>query len=190
LTLGFNAPNSHVVVDLEHCPVLTPRLVALLPPLRALLAEALRPGQRLDVAVLELAGTVDLGVIAPFTPTLSLRQRIAAFAREEDIARITWRRSDLEPPEPIIQQAPVRASFGGVAVDLPPGSFLQASAVGEAALTEFVTTWAEDGTTELFAGAGTFTLPLAAAGRQVRAYEGNGAMAAALGAAIRRAGLD
>ena len=187
--IGFNERASHRVIDLEACPVLSPRLTALLPPLRALLAPAVQPGQRLDIDALDLDGTVDLGFVAPFDPDLALREALAGFARAQDIARIVWRRSDREPPEPVVQRRPVRACFGGVAVELPPGAFLQASAEGEAALTGFATRHAEGRVLELFAGAGTFTLPLAAQGRLVLAFEGDAALVEALAAAARRGGL-
>src|SRR5690606_4368859 len=111
------------------------------------------------------------------------------FARAQDIARIVWRRSDREPPEPVVQRSPVRARFGGLAVDLPPGAFLQASAEGEAALAGFVARHAEGRVLELFAGAGTFTLPLAAQGRPVLAFEGDATLVEALASAARQGGL-
>ena len=189
LVLGFNAAASHTVVDLQECPVITPRLAGLLPPLRRLVSPIVAPGQRLDVEALDLDRAVDLGFIAPVEPDLAAREALARFAEAEDIARIVWRRSDSEEPQPIVQRRPVRAIFGGIAVDLPPGAFLQASAIGEAALVEFVRQRATGRVVELFAGAGTFTLPLAATGRHVAAIEGNAAMAAALSAVARRSEL-
>src|SRR5690606_27565693 len=109
------------------CALLTPRLQSLLPPLRAALS-ALPPGARMDIEALDLDGTVDLGIIAPFEPDLPLREALAGLASDQDLARLTWRVSDHAPAEPVALRRSVRALFGGVAVDLPPGAFLQASA--------------------------------------------------------------
>lgn len=188
VVLGFNAPSSHSVVDLRGCPVVTPRLAALLPPLRRLLSTTLQPGKRLDVEALDLDGTLDVGIVAPFAPALAFLEAVAQFGESCGIARVTWRRADGDEPEPMLQRGPVRARFGGIAVDLPPGAFLQASASGEAALADFVQRSVSGRIVELFAGSGTFTLPLAAAGHNVTAFEGDATMVRALSAAARGAG--
>jgi len=72
----------------------------------------------------------------------------------------------------------------------PPGAFLQATAEGEQALVAAVLA-AVGGAwriADLFAGCGTFALPLAA-GAEVLAVEGDAAMPAALAAAQRPPGL-
>lgn len=185
--LGFNAAASHTVVDVAECPILTPRLEALLPLLRAHLADVLSPGERLSIEALDLAGGVDLLFLGRSDPSVAARTALAAFAAAADIARISWSAGD-GPPEPIVLRAPVRTRFGGVAVDVPPGAFLQPTEAGEAALRDVVV--AEAGAAarvvELFAGLGTFTLPLAAAGARVRAVEGSPEAIAALRSAAGR----
>jgi 23S rRNA (uracil1939-C5)-methyltransferase len=80
--------------------------------------------------------------------------------------------------------------FGGVAVDLPPGGFLQPSAAGEAALLAEVLRAIEGAkrVADLFSGCGSFSLPLASRAT-VHAVEGDKAAAAALAAAAKRAGI-
>jgi 23S rRNA (uracil1939-C5)-methyltransferase len=82
-------------------------------------------------------------------------------------------------------------AFGEVAVELPPGAFLQATAAAEAGILSAIRRALGDSgrVADLFAGCGTFSLPLAAAGRTVHAVERDAAMLAALGRAARRAGL-
>jgi len=81
--------------------------------------------------------------------------------------------------------------FDGIRVSLPPGAFVQATAEGEAALRAAVEAWTEDAGTiaDLFAGLGTFALPLARRAR-VEAVEGARDLCAAMEGAARRAHLD
>src|SRR5690606_15102539 len=84
---------------------------------------------------------------------------------------------------------PVLTGPGGVRLFPPPGGFVQAAAPAEAALKAAVLAALGDcgAVADLFAGIGTFTLPLAAT-RRVLAVEGDAAAAAALDRAVRHAG--
>lgn len=189
--LGFNAAGGHEVVDLAVCPVLAPGLVALLPCLRSLLADILAPRQRTRVAAALLDGGLDVVVDWPAAlgrdPGLVLLERLAAFAEDADLARLSWRREATDPAEPIVQRRPVGADFGGTFVAVPPCGFLQASEAGETALRAAV--MAAIGSArqvvDLFAGAGTFSLPLARAGARVHAVDADAPSLAALAAAAR-----
>lgn len=196
--LGFNEHRGHRIADLGACTVLRPELVALLPELRAVLGEVLAESEPADIAVALLDDGIDLVVIAGRDPDLDARERLAAFAERADLARISWR-SDRGAVEPIAHRRPGVVRFGGVAVTLPPGSFLQASREGEAVLVERVCAGigAAARVADLFCGAGTFALPLAtgvsAGGPAVRgvvveAFDQNADAVAALDRAARRAG--
>src|SRR5690606_32829874 len=96
--------------------------------------------------------------------------------------------------EPIVERRAVRVSFGGVAVDLPAGAFLQATRDGEAALTAAVLDAVADAprVADLFSGCGTFTFPLArrpGVAATVHAVDGIEPAIAALTRAARRNGL-
>ena len=78
--------------------------------------------------------------------------------------------------------------MGRALVVPPPGAFLQATAEGEAALLDAVRDAVGDAAriVDLFAGCGTFALPLAEQA-DLRAYEGDAAMIAALDRGWRQA---
>ena len=78
--------------------------------------------------------------------------------------------------------------FGRALVAPPPGAFLQATAEGEAALLKSVALAVGSARkiTDLFAGVGTFALPLAERA-EVHAVEGDAAMIAALDKGFRNA---
>ncbi|MFO1153180.1 MAG: class I SAM-dependent RNA methyltransferase [Rhodospirillales bacterium] len=205
--LGFNVRRGHAVVDIEACPVLAPSLFALTPALRALMGELLPPGGRSTLSATALAAGVDLVVGLPAPPGVAVRERLARFAEETDLARLSWRHGEGArdiTPEPVVQRRPATVRFGGVPVEPPPGGFLQASEAGERALVAAVlaaTQGASPGASpgagqpvglkagriaDLFCGAGTFSLPLAmGGGAQVDAIDGDAGALAALSRASR-----
>jgi len=189
IALGLHRQRSTEVVDLTTCLVLHPTLVALLPPLRDLLARC--QGLRREASV--IANLLDSGpdVLLRTDAALQLadRLRLTEFARTHALPRIAWALGDDEP-EPIAVLHPATTSLAGVPVAPPPGAFLQASASGEAAIVESVCNAlpAKGPVAELFAGCGTITFALAQRTR-VSAWEGDAASAAALRSAANHARL-
>ncbi len=198
--LGFHGRESHRVVDLETCLVLTPGLTALLPALRAALVPLLAAR---EVAVLTLCETetgIDLLIVSAAAPNLAAREALAALAEAQDLARLSWAARPTAgaapEPEPVVLRRPPSLRFAEVAVAPPPGGFLQPTAAGEAALVERVLAYLPEGAetiAELYAGCGTFTFPMAklhgTGAVRVHAVERDAAALAALWAAARQAGL-
>ena len=188
--LGFQARASHRIVVIEECPVLEPVLAALLAPLGQMFEALLTPGMRVEALMTRAASGVDLLIRAKGDPTLGQSRRLIDFANHHDLARISWRARGDDEPELIVHRRAVQMDFAGVTVDLPPGGFLQASAVGEAALAAIVTAATAEAkyVADLYSGCGALSFPMAAHAR-VHAVEGNPAMTAALESAAARAGL-
>ena len=115
------------------------------------------------MTVTALEGGLDVLLTGGPEPGLDAREHLAGCTKSSDIARLSWRRSPSSPPEPVAARRPVHIQFGGVAVPIEPGAFLQASAEGEAALVDAVLAEVGDARkiADLFAGLGTFTFPLA-----------------------------
>lgn len=187
VTLGFSEKRSHRIVDLTDCAVLHPALFALVAPLRGLLARLGEPQRRIEVELVlaDQGAAVTLDGVA--WQGLAAADSLAEFGRAHRLARL----SVLEDGAPISmwEPEPATVTLGGVPVALPHGAFLQATAEGEAALVAGVTE-AVDGAervADLFAGLGTFALPLAARA-SVRAVEAARDPLAALLAAARRTG--
>ncbi len=196
LRLGFNARASHEVVDIQSCAVLDLKLVALLSPLRALLSEILPGGAEGDAFLQDSDTGLDLLITAEAPNRkggldLFLLEKLAAFAAERDLARLSWRHPDERLAQPVVAARSPMAVLGPATVELPPGAFLQPSREGEAALVSLVLQGVGGcGTAaDLFAGLGSFALPLAGAGCAVHAVEGDGQAAAALKRAAERACL-
>jgi 23S rRNA (uracil1939-C5)-methyltransferase len=193
--IGFLARASHDIVDMRECPVLAPPLVALLAPLRDLLGRTLPPGGRAEVIANLLDTGVDLLLRMPGALPPPLRQMLAGFAAQRDLARLSWQAmarpgTAASAWEPIVERRPARVQFGKVAVALPPGAFLQATKQAEDILVgEAVAAVAgAKRVADLFSGAGAFTFPLAIQS-QVHAVDGDKMLIAALRRAADAAGI-
>jgi len=178
--VGFHARRSDTIVPLSECTVLHPDLLALIP----VLAEITRLGgsrsATLAFALTQSANGVDCTVTGGKPLDEALRLTLPKFLPH--FARLTWGEDTVFTTSPPVQH------FGGVAVTPPPGAFLQATPDGEAALVKAVTEAVGDARriADLFAGCGTFTLPLAHRAA-IHAVEGAADMTAALNHAIRHA---
>jgi 23S rRNA (uracil1939-C5)-methyltransferase len=95
-------------------------------------------------------------------------------------ARLSW------DGETIFTDTPPRIIMGAVRTHIPPGAFLQATPQGEQALLDAVTETIDPAASiiDLFAGCGTFSLPLAQKAA-IHAVEGQDDLCAALDHAAR-----
>ncbi|HKU99988.1 MAG TPA: hypothetical protein VJR58_32130 [Vineibacter sp.] len=188
--VGFARRASHEIVDLAHCPVLMPALVALVQPLRALIVDVLPRGTSAEAVVNWTDTGADVLLIPADRLSLDLDRRmtLAAFAEATDAARVSWgsRRSS----EPVVTRRPPRLRLGQIDVEPPPGAFLQASVPSEAALQVCVRTWLGPArhVVDLYGGVGTLSLGLVPQ-RRVTVVEGDRAAVAAVDAALRKAAL-
>jgi len=185
ILLGFAERASHQLVDLTECPVMLPELFAIVAPLRGALAKLLEVGETADLALTTTDSGIDLVLVRQRALGLADREALAALGERCDLARISWRPSLTKPAEPVSVRRTPLIRMGVRLVPLPPGGFLQPSADGEAVLVRLVTDSLADLTgpfVDLFCGAGTFALPLAAR-VTVAAYDGDSAAIAALSGA-------
>ena len=180
--VGFHARASDVVVAVPDCRLVRPGLLSAMPALRDLTAcLGSRKGEvRFWVTASEAGPDVEAtGVPEPDGPP---RLLLAGIAERHDLARLTV------AGEVIVTRRPPVQDLGGIAVVPPPGAFLQATAEGEAALRNAVLEAAGKArrVADLFAGAGTFALPLAR-GSEVLAVESDAGLLDALNTGWRRA---
>ena len=183
--VGFNQAGSNRVVDMQECHILHPRLFGLVAPLRALLATIL-PLKRSGEVHLSLADQgPDLMLKGMEVEGLEMVEALTRFSEASGLARVSI--DEGLGPEPRYEPQPVTVTLGGVPVAMPIGSFLQATADGEAALVAAVrdATAGAARVADLFAGLGTFALSLDS---QVTAAEAGREAVLALKMAAARAG--
>lgn len=168
---GFNAKNSHQIVDMDECPVSSPEITQLMPALKLLLNRILPTRSIATVHCTVAANGLDILFDAHLELTLDAREVLAEFAVTHDIASLQWQNDGFLDPV-AIRREPVM-DFADVRVPLPPGSFIQASAQCERTMVNHVVDACKGyaRVADLFCGVGTFTFPLAH-DHQVLAVEG------------------
>ncbi|WCR10296.1 class I SAM-dependent RNA methyltransferase [Paracoccus stylophorae] len=179
--VGFHARASEVIVDLADCHVVRPEIMAALPLLRAIVAAGASRSAEIALTVIHGPAGLDVAAQGGKAMDAALFRTLAALADRGDLARLDWN------GEAITRRAPA-LPMGRAQVVPPPGAFLQATAEGEAALLAAVQEILRGAAriADLFAGCGTFALPLARSA-QVHAVEGLAAPLAALEAGWRGA---
>lgn len=164
--LGFHARASGIVVDISDCHVLRPAITAALPLLREIVSAGASRQAALTLTVIETAAGLDVAVRGGKPMDRALFTALAELAEKADLARLDWAGETITRRTPILQ-------MGRAKLMPPPGAFLQATREGEAALVAVMRDIIGDAgrVVDLFAGCGTFTLPLAERA-EVHAVEG------------------
>ncbi len=178
ILIGFHAARSHTIVDMQECRVMTPALTALVPRLREAMSPLLRENEDAELHVTDAEEGFDVAL--KWSRARKMQGEIARMAENLGLARVT------AGSEMLAAFAKPSITFGEARVALPPGSFLQPTREGEAALQARVLSALKGAkhVADLFAGCGTFSLPLAAQS-QVHAVDSDGPALAALAAAAR-----
>ena len=180
--LGFHGRASDVLVAVPNCQLLHPEIMAAFPALEALvITGGSRAGELTLTITRSLAGP-NIAVTGGKPVDSTLRLELARVAEAHGIARLTWDNEVVA-----LRIAPMQR-FGNALVAPPPGAFLQATLQGEAHLLAAVREGVGDARkiVDLFAGAGTFALPLADQA-EVWALEGDAKMVASLDKGWRQA---
>lgn len=185
--LGFNARRSHDVIDMRECHILRPELFALVAPLRPFLAQLMAKRGGAEVRMTLCDQGVDLLLAKVSAEGLDAAEALTEFAGRHRLARLAI--DDGYGPQTRWEPEPATATLGAVAVPLPHGAFLQATADGEAAIVASVREAVGSAriVADLFSGLGTLALSLEG---RILAAEGSRDAALALKSAANRAGRD
>ena len=178
IEVGFAALRAHHIVGIDRCPVLTPSLDGAVAAAWAV-SEVLKPESKpLDIQVTATESGIDMDVRGSGALNSARMTALAKLADKHRLARIT-RHGEL-----IAKRAAPTVMMGRARLALPPGPFLQATALGEATLAQLVDTHIGRAKTvaDLFCGLGPFALRLAERVR-VAAFDSDEAATKALKAA-------
>ena len=173
--MGFHARASDTLVDVPNCQLLHPDLMATFPGLQALVKLGGSRTAEVSLTVTRSISGADVMVVGGKELDGPLQMELARITETYGFARLTWNGDTVA-----LRTAPMQR-FGRALVSPPPGAFLQATIEGESALLRSVALaiGAAKKITDLFAGVGTFALPLAERA-EVHAVEGEARMTAAL----------
>lgn len=171
---GFHIKRSDTVIAIPNCQLVTPGIAASLPMLEELAVIGGSRKGELSVLVTDGPNGLDLTITHGKKMDTDLRAALADFGNRHGITRLTWEDESLNFRPAILR-------FDGIDITPPPGAFLQATEHGETALRDAVAdiVGGAKHIVDLFAGCGTFALPLSKTAR-VHAVEGDKAMIKAL----------
>jgi len=181
--VGFHGRASDVIIEISECPISDPILLSGMPAFSqfAILGSSRK-------AVLRISATVSgnsLDVKIDNGKKLSATEisKFAQICNQFKILRLMWN------DDVIAQSNPPNQKMGLADVIPPSGAFLQATKSGEAALIKTVLEiiGPSKRVVDLFAGCGTFALPISSKAT-VHALEGDANMITALDSGWRTAG--
>lgn len=182
MMIGFHARGSDALVMIPNCQLLHPDLMAAMPGLEELVRLGGSRSAELSLTVTRALGGMDVMVVGGKPLDSALRLELARAVETHGLARLTW------DGETVALRAQPVQMIGRAKVTPPAGAFLQATEHGEKALLDTVrlALGPQKKIVDLFAGVGTFAIPLAELA-EVHAVEGDAAMMAALDKAARQA---
>ena len=179
---GFNRAHSNELIDIAECPISLPEIVASLDRLRVLAGMISATPQPFHMTVTATASGLDIAAEGAGKLGEGRRRTVSEFIVREGFARLSVDGEIiLEPRKPAIM-------FADMAVPIPPGAFLQATAFAEQTMADLVLGHLSRGkkVADLFAGCGSFALRLAKKA-EVHAVEGDAAALGALDRGFRQA---
>ncbi|MFB0487698.1 23S rRNA (uracil1939-C5)-methyltransferase [Methylobacterium sp. OAE515] len=180
---GLMAARSHALVPIDHCPITVPALHPA-PEVARRLAVPLGHGRKpLDVAVSATDQGLDVDLRGHGPVSAGVGAALVRIAGELGLARVSLH------GERLMEAEPVSVTDGQTRLYPAPGGFLQATAAGQAALTDLTLAALGPRTkraADLFAGCGPLTLAMARTAA-IHAVEADAAALAGLDRSARAA---
>ena len=178
LQFGFNQAETHNIVNINTCQMLTAGLNKIFPSLCRFLEEfctiaiTVKNKKKIEqhfirdgsVRLLEADNGIDIVLDIKEDPCLEHRLLAADFVNSEQaICRLSWAVKN-KMPETIIEKYSPQLNIAGCSVEIPQDVFLQASKEAETKMIAKVINYmgeTKGKIADLFCGLGTFTYPLA-----------------------------
>lgn len=185
--LSFNLVASNQYIAIDECLLLEDPVNQLISAINLLL-------KKIRIKIEEISVTnsdtgVELLFISNEKSDLETDLLLTSFAKEQNIARIAWKRSK-SSPYVIVQFRPVQLRMDNINIDLPINCFLQVSKESHLAMKDIILKHIErdEKILELYCGVGSFTVFLAKKAK-VTAIEGSEDSIKSLDAVAKRYNL-
>lgn len=173
LVIGFRQSHTNSLIDITECPVLEPKLEALIKPLRECL-NTLTAKEALGHAELILADNTPAVLLRHMVPfNQQDRLTLLTFAEQQGIALFLMPEADT-----VIQETGFSLEYNvaGLHLGFQPQDFIQVNRGVNAKMVEQALIWLglqpHDVVLDLFCGMGNFTLPIARRAQHVTGIEG------------------
>jgi 23S rRNA (uracil1939-C5)-methyltransferase len=179
--VGYMAPRSHQIVEIAFCPIAEPGMKEQAPGIARAIGEHLKgPRKPLDIQITQTQTGFDVDVRGHGPMKDAERLKLIDLASRLDLSRLSIH------GDVVVERRPPAIIMGRASVVPPPGSFLQATRLGEEVLAGLVTEACAKAkrVADLFAGSGPFSLRLAEKA-EVHAVEFDKGSTAALDKAFR-----
>ncbi|MBH5328862.1 23S rRNA (uracil(1939)-C(5))-methyltransferase RlmD [Eikenella sp. S3360] len=181
--LGFQGRNSHRIINIRSCPILTPQLAAQLDNIRTLLQQLNR--LHAPIRSIELHHSPHANALTLLTERLpqAARAHLIQAAQSLPANWHIWLQTPQQPTRPLLPESPqLSYSLPEYRLTLPyrPGDFTQVNPAANALLVsramQLLQPRPGERIADLFCGLGNFSLPIAAAGAHVTGIEGSPAL--------------
>ncbi len=177
---GFMRARSHDLIEVPHCPILTPELSRAPQIAKALTGALAASGKPLTILITATLNGIDVDVRGNGPPSEKQRIGLTQLANQLDLVRLSIH------GDTIIARGDAAHAMGRARVIVPPGGFLQPTSAGEETLGRLACEAVAGArrVADLFAGSGPFALRLAESA-EVHAFESEAAALTALDRAAR-----
>ncbi len=155
---GFMIAGSHQIIDLDHCPIVVQDLQSAADLARTLAGAFKDTGKDMDMRFTETEEGLDCDITGAKADGYEMLADISDIAEAHNMARVSIE------GDTIVERRRPYLNMGLAKVTPPPGSFLQATSMGEEVLSKLVNEFVgEDAkhVADLFCGVGSFALRLA-----------------------------
>lgn len=182
IIVGFHGRASNSVVAVPDCQLVLPEIMANLSVMESLTKMGASRKGSIKIAITWSENGADIDISEAKEVDGAMLAELGRLAETHKLARLGWN------GETVVTRAPPYQFFGNTRVTPPPNAFLQATSAGQNSLVELVLEAVGPAKTvvDLFAGCGTFSLPLSQIA-QVLAVEGAAPLLNALDAGWRQA---
>jgi 23S rRNA (uracil1939-C5)-methyltransferase len=177
---GFYEAGSKELVAVEACPQSDKELEELVLKLPELLGPLAIKDSISNIQLTLIDQGIDLTIHCGRHPDKDSQNRMRRWVDDQTAARVSY--SYKGKINTVASLTSITASFSGIAAHYPPGGFLQATVVGQETLIDEALKATANSTSvaDLYAGCGTYTLPLLKAGHRVASWEGDARAVATL----------
>ncbi|MCC2645949.1 MAG: putative rRNA (Uracil-5-)-methyltransferase [Rickettsiaceae bacterium] len=182
--LGFKRFHSHQIINIEECPALSTELSQLIPALKNILIEVLKPQEKIQIFLTQADNGIDILIEGKeqWNFNKDKLEIFNIFAIKYKIIRLTYSYNNRSVI--IVDITTPYVLFDNIKVEVNAKCFLQSSDLSDKILSDKIIEYLQSSSlpkkiVDLFCGRGTFTLPLSKYA-EVHAYESDTAALSAL----------